>query len=103
MVLSKIIGSITKSFFEQSKINTLYFSVPEKILNYTCSCFSEKGIIIDLSKELSPLKPYLTILKRYNPSTRDIGEYAYTMHRGTFSSYFATGIVERRLDLLIKE
>lgn len=103
MILSEIITSSTKSFFSDENENIMYFSVPEALMDYVYKYFPEKGTVINLQDDFSPVKPFLGILSKFKPTERDIAENAYMLHKSTFNSYFKTGIADRRLDLVITE
>lgn len=103
MILSEIITSSTKNFFSSPDENIMYFSIPEVLMDFIYKYFPEKGAVINLEDDFSPLKPFLGILSKFKPSERDIAENAYMLHKSTFNSYFKTGLADRRLDLVITE
>ena len=103
MILSEIITSSTKSFFSDKNENIMYFSIPEALMDYVYKYFPEKGTVINLQEDFSPIKPFLGILSKFKPTERDIAENAYMLHKSTFNSYFKTGVADRRLDLVITE
>lgn len=103
MILSEIITSSTKNFFSTQDENIMYFSIPEVLMDFIYKYFPEKGTVLNLEDDFSPLKPFLGILSKFKPSERDIAENAYMLHKSTFNSYFKTGLADRRLDLVITE
>lgn len=103
MILSELIKTSTKSFFSGTEENIMYFSVPEILVDYIYKFFPEKGTVINLEDDFSPIKPFLGILSKFKPTERDIAENAYTLHKSTFNSYFKTGKADRRMDLIVTE
>lgn len=103
MILSELIKTSTKSFFSGTEENIMYFSVPEILVDYIYKFFPEKGTVINLEDDFSPIKPFLGILSKFKPTERDIAENAYTLHKSTFNSYFKTGKADRRMDLVVTE
>lgn len=103
MVLRDIVDSITKKFYSNDEESLLFFSVPDELMQNAEVLFPEAGTIIDLEKDLTPVKPFIGILSKFKPSDRDVSECAYPLHKNSFISYFREGLVDRRLDLFITE
>lgn len=92
--------NIIKSFISSCKSNVCFLRVPEDDIN---SEFKKEFCVIDASKDFSPYKPFLTVLKDGNngPDEKDIIEFSYSVQRDTFITYFRDGVAGRRYDHLL--
>lgn len=103
MSFEYLISSIVTDFFAGDR-NFLFLSLPEKIMSALPGLLDSSGInTIDLSKENSPLKPFMKIVQNYKPSSEEIEKNSYLLHRDFFRSYFESGKVSERFDTLIMD
>ena len=103
MGFENLIESVITSFIDNKEQSSLFLSLPE---SHMCKL---KGIIpggctvIDLEKDLSPLKPFLNIVSHEKISDSSIAKYAYPLHQNLYRQFFEKGYVDERKDKLILE
>lgn len=91
---------IIKKFISSCKSNVCFLRVPENDINDE---FKNDFCVIDASKDFSPYKPFLSILKscKQVPDEKTITECAYSVQRETLISYFRDGVACKRYDHLL--
>jgi len=103
MIFRELIDSITEPFFKGERGNSLFFSIPGQLMG-TIATFLPSGMkIIDVSNDLTPIKPFLKILSDCKPEKHVVEENTYKLQTETFLSYFEKGITDYRYDQIRKE
>ncbi|MCR5494769.1 MAG: GGDEF domain-containing protein [Treponema sp.] len=92
---------IVLKFIEQTPEKICYLSVKESIIQEVINKIKDDFVIIDLSEDFSPFKPFLNILSEYKPDDELVRQNAYSIQAETFTSFFATGTAVERYDLPI--
>lgn len=103
MNFSAIISSCIKDFISNKKESIRYLSISESLMKEIPSLMESGSYIIDLSKNFSPLKPFLEIIEKQKPSDELIKKYSYSLQEETLKSFFKYGVVSERTDFIISE
>lgn len=90
--------NIVEKFVFSCKSNVCFLRIPENVLTEQ---FKSKFIVIDVSKDFSPYKPFLSILNREEskPDLKFLEKVAYSVQLNSFVSYFNEGIAAPRYDI----
>lgn len=103
MDFEKLIESVLKAFLENKGQPVLYLSLPEAHMRKVSGVLGDNCTTIDLECDYTPLKPFLNIISKINPSQEQIQEYVYPLHTKLYRDFFNNGVVEERVDKLILE
>ena len=103
MSFDNIIQSIASSFHED-KNKFLYISLPRKMMESIPSLIDDLSFnVINLSKDYTPLKPFMRILSECKPTEELIEQNSYPLQTETLKEYLFVGITKERKDFVNHE
>ena len=105
MVLSEL-RDIVFDFLDNSSERLCYLSLNPVTMAKFSSFFNDDYIFVDLENtdvKLSPIAPFMSILKSCNLSEKEVEPYTYSLQKDSFVSYFRDGKTNFRKDVFIIE
>lgn len=89
---------IVRKFVFSCKSNVCFLRIPDSVITED---FKKDFCVIDMSRDFSPYKPFLTVLEDSSekPDSAFISEKAYSVQKDIFLSYFEKGLCDGRWDL----
>lgn len=105
-MLIKELNNIVDEFFKTSQEYVRYLSLNKNTMKMFSSYASEDCIIVDFldpQVRLSPIAPFVFILKEQNLSDEQIKPHTYSLQRESFISYLRNGKTDFRKDVIVLE
>lgn len=103
MTSKEILDSFVKDFISRKDESVCYIYYPTELARQCLESQKNQIKDYDLRDPFSPMPPFFNIIREENPSEELISKYAYSLHRESFISYFKTGVVVDRKDMVITE
>ena len=95
-------AQLLKKFVSNCK-NTCYITSDFSTMNEIPSVLGESYCVIDLKHDNSPLKPFLELLRFYNPSFKTLEAEIYPVQLETFATYIHNGVAIEREDFILDD
>ena len=99
----KILSDIKNCFMGLRNEHVLYLSLPQNIMDSLPDQLGTEYTVVNAINNLSPLVPFLGLLKDVKPADKIVRDCVYSLQVNTFLSYFHTGVAETRQDAFIHE
>lgn len=93
---------VISKFIDGCKNNICYVSLPKNLSDKLVGHVGSDFVVIDLLRDFSPFKPFLSILREKHPDEALITEKSYSVQTETFLSFFRTGCATERFDIPIE-
>lgn len=81
--------------------NTCYITTDSDTMNQIPSILGESYCLIDLKDDYSPLRPFMELLRFYNPPFKMLQSQVYPLQLETFATYIHDGIAKEREDIVL--
>ena len=87
-------------FISNSK-NICFITSDSDTMNQIPSVLGESYCVIDLKDDYSPLRPFMELLRFYNPPFKMLENEVYPLQLETFATYIHEGIAKEREDIVL--
>ncbi len=81
--------------------NTCYITSDYDTMNQIPQILGESYCVIDLKDDYSPLKPFMELLRFYNPPFKMLEKEVYPLQLETFATYIHDGLAKERQDIVL--
>lgn len=96
-------NSIIGIFIAKTQESVCYLNVSEQIMRSITLSPVAGFELVDLKSEVSPLRPFLLLLKNCSPSDNDIEQFVYSLHQPFFRQYLKGESCDDRHDIIIEQ
>ena len=101
MTSGEILDSFVLDFISKPNESVSYIYYPTELARPHFEGQKNKFIVHDLRRNLSPMAPFFEVLRDSNPPEELVERYAYPLQCEQLKSYFKTGVVCDRQDIVI--
>ena len=83
--------------------NTCYITSDSATMEQIPRILGEEYCVINLKNDYSPIKPFMELLRFYNPPFKTLENLVYPVQLETFATYIHNGIANERQDLILDD
>ena len=83
--------------------NTCYITSDSSTMSQIPKILGDDYCVINLLNDFSPLKPFLELLRFYNPPFKTLEAFVYPPQLETFATYIHNGIATERQDIILED
>lgn len=91
------------NFILNTRESILYLAVNQTLMNIIPDCFNESYRIMDLRRDMSPMKPFSTLVKEMDLPDSAVEDELYSLQKDAFVSFLKDGLCRERADVIFEQ